>query len=641
MAVMTASHGGRSHPSASVPTSSTTSPLLSRPLLSLLLVLAGGAFALCLLEVRTLTAGGASSASQSADVATMSITEHASSVLRLQPMATFRPIRRLADSISDNVSAAAAAADTPTEAHTNAAAAGPAVDAAGLRSDHSWVSPLSNVHEWPPSSPTVSTYRWKSHATPLWQMVVEPKGQTVDFASVAIRNGRLIFYGLTAEQQAELRADFEPFMHFDGVDARLDKVDDVTAFVEAPLDWSTCGAVQASYTFFVTPWMPMLYYHVVCEHLINGYANLRSANALPQKLMSTFQSPALPSSHPRSLFDEPLPPFYSSPATLSPFTSAHLSNDSIPALYVYTRWKQMDASAGIDLLYKLFEGQVSQFNALEIDTLTCFRRIRFGRGVPLHYFARVFPFPLPPSAPVWSNPLDTYTPAAAKRLEKADLNLYTDIELGRWAGIMIDFHNYIMHALGRERRVRDKRDTNTHEPLPNSVVESPASPRVLLVIRGTPQGRFINNRDCLVNAFQKQSLTLTPCCDWKAPLASTIAEFQAADILVGLHGAGFTNLLWMPPGGLVIEIQTHFNPDNNYFHPLSNHMDHAYKVVDGRAFHHGDKGYHFSDEWCAQFAATTVTEWQHKHSSEGRFNNVYGVGNFSVDWMRKDNGGVK
>ena len=48
-----------------------------------------------------------------------------------------------------------------------------------------WISPLSNVHEWPPASPTVSTYRWKSHHTPLWQMVVEEKGETVDFASVA------------------------------------------------------------------------------------------------------------------------------------------------------------------------------------------------------------------------------------------------------------------------------------------------------------------------------------------------------------------------------------------------------------------------------------------------------------------------
>ena len=250
----------------------------------------------------------------------------------------------------------------------------------------------------------------------------------------------------------------------------------------------------------------------------------------------------------------------------------------------------MEHSPAIELLYKLFDGQVSTFNTLESDTLTCFRRIRWGRGVPLHYFARVFPFPLPATAPVWSSAIDTYTPAAAKRLEKADLGLYTDIELGRWAGIMIDFHNYVMHLLGRTRRVRDKRDTNTHEPLPGSAVEPAAAPRILLITRGRPQGRFIANRECLIDAFALLSLTLTPCCDWQAPLASTIAEFQAADIVVGLHGAGFTNLLWMPPGGVVVEIKTHFNPDNNYFHPLSNHMDHGYLVVDGREHHKGDSG---------------------------------------------------
>ena len=645
---MPPTHGvGRSHYSSAATTSSSSSaqsPLLSRPLLSLLLLLAAGAFALCLLEVRTLTSGGAASSSQPASHATTESTQRTLS--RLQPMSAFRPIQRLAGDSSDSAQSANsqhARAQQPQQSqsqHHQRAEYDAAV--VGHRYDP-WVSPLSNVHEWPPASPTVSTYRWKSHATPLWQMVLEAKGQTVDFASVGIRSGRLVFYGLSEAQKAELLASFEPFMHFDGVDARVDRVEDVTEFEDAPLDWTTCSTLQPSYSFFVTPWMPMMYYHVVSEHLINGYANLRSANALSQRLFATFASPALSSSHPRSLFHDPLPPFLSDPAHLSPFTSAHLDNSSHAALYVFSRWKQMEASQAIDLLYRLFDGHVADFRSLESDTLTCFRRIRWGRGVPLHYFARVFPFPLPPAAPVWSDDRDTYAPPAAKRLAKDDLDLYTDVELGRWAGLMIDFHNFIVHMLGRERRVREARDSNTHEPLPGSSVEPPASPRVLLLTRGVQQGRFIANRDCLTAAFAAHSppLTLTPCCDWQAPLTSTIAEFHAADILVGLHGAGFTNLLWMPPGGLVVEVKTHFNADNNYFHPLSNHLDHAYKVVDGRQFHKGDAGYHFTPDWCAQLADTVWAEWTHKHSAEGRFNNVYGVGNFSVDWMRQDNGGVK
>ena len=633
----TAIHGGRSHVPASTSTSASTastsangttvpSPLLSRPLLSLLLLLASGALFLCLLEVRTLT--GAAAPSATASVATSSTQR---SLSHVQPMSAFRPLQRLTDALAAGYQPIAAVLD---EAHSAPAAAATAIPT--VAHPDPWVSPLSGVHEWPPASPTKSTYRWMSHHTPLWQMVVEPKGQTVDLASVAIRRGRIVFYGLSDEQKAEIRDHFEPFMHFDGIVARLDKVEDVTEFVDEPLDWSSCNNVQPSYSFFVTPWMSMLYYHVVCEHLINGYANLRSANALSQRLQSTFDSPALASSHPRSLFHDPLPPFETSPSTLSPFTSSHLAADSHSALYIFKRWKEMDSSSAMDLLYSLHEGSVAPFSSLESESLTCFRRIRWGRGVPLHYFSRVFPFPLPPSAEVWSSTEDTSTPAAAKRLAASQLDLYTDVELGRWAGIVIDFHNYVMHTLGRDRRVRPQRHSATHEPLADSSVEADASPVILLVTRGTTGGRFIANRDCLISAFAALSLTLTPCCDWQAPLASTIASFQAADVLVGLHGAGFTNLLWMAPGGLVVEIKTHYNPDNNYFHPLSNHMDHHHTVVDGRPHHTGDSGYRFTDAWCADLAALTRREWQHKHTEQGRFGNVFGRGNFSVGWMKRE-----
>ena len=594
-------------------------PLLSRPLLSLVLLLACGALALWLLEVRALTAHVAPVDTVSGSTSWSN--QHTLSSLR--PLSAFKPLRQVPDTSSDNTPA-----DLPAATPAAAAAAVPRFDP--------WVSPLSSVHEWPPASPTVSTYRWQSHHTPLWQMVVEPKGQTVDLASVGIRSGRIVFYGLSEEQKAEITAHFEPFMHFDGVDARFDQVADVTEFVDGPLDWSTCASVQPNYSFFVTPWMTMLYYHVVCEHLINGYANLRSANALPQRLQRTFHSPALASSHHRSLFHTPLPPFQTSPSTLSPFTSSHLTDDSHSALYVFTRWHAVDDSAGMTLLHTLFEGDVHPFSTLESSSLTCFRRIRWGRGVPLHYFSRVFPFPLPVSAPVWSSPIDTYTPAAAAQAAKEQLDLYTDIELGRWAGIMIDFHNYIVHMHGRDRRVRHERDSATHEPLASSAVVADASPHVLLITRGRSQGRFIANRDCLITAFAAVSLTLTPCCDWQAGLASTIASFHAADILIGLHGAGFTNLLWMAPGGVVIEIETSHNPGNNYFHPLSQHMDHYYKLVDGRAYDRGGDGYRFTPEWCAQLANTTLQAWQYKHTRQGRFSNVYGVGNNSVNWMRNE-----
>ena len=617
---------GASKPHPALMTASSSSaavPLFTRPLLSLLLLLAGGVLLLCLLEVRTLTSDGA--LPQSAGVSTSSTT--ARPLSQAPPAPAFRPLHRLANQ--------RAAATTE-------------------RQDDPWVSPLSSVHSWPPASPTASTYRWKSHPTPLWQMVIEQKGQTVDFASIGIRNGRLVFYGLSGEQRAELLRWFEPFMHFDGTTARLDRVEDVTEFVDAPLDWATCGAVQSDYSLFVTPWMTMMYYHVVCEHLINAYANMRSANALPQRLLSNHSS-SLAYAHPRSLFYDPLPPFDSSPDTLSPFTSPHLSADSVPHLYTYTRWNKFEASAGLDLLYSLFDGHVSPFSDLESNTLTCFRRVRFGRGIPLHYMAHVYPFRLPPAAPVWSfryagngsAPLDSLhatdadpystSPAIAAQLAASQLEQYTTVELGRWAGVLIDFYNYLSLQQGRARRVREGRDPVSHEPIRGLEVAAPQSPNILLLTRGRSMGRFIANPQCIIDAAAARNLTVVECCNSQAPFVQQQEWYQQADILVGLHGAGFTNLLWMAPGGLVVEVKTHYNPDNRYFEPLGKHLDHAYSLVDGRAFHKGEAGYHFTDEWCAQLVRTVHERWQWKHSEAGRFENVYGVGNLTFDWMLADN----
>ena len=566
-------------------------PLSSRPLSCLLLFLVSGALALSLLQSRSL---GGDSGSGNVVLSSPSLP-----TLHPQPSDNFRPQQSETGDYQANEQSAVLLRYEP------------------------WVSPLASVHEWPPASATISTYRWQSHHTPLWQKVVERKGQTVDLASVGVRNGRIVFYGLSEQHKAEIRAHFEPFKHFDGGSTLYDRVEDVTEFVDEPLDWSQCTAVQPNYTFFLTPWMPMLFYHVVCDHLIRSYANLRSANALPQRLQLTFHSSELALSHPRSLFHTPLPAFQTAPSTLSPFTSSHLTNGSHSALYVYTRYHAVDRSAAMSLLYQLYEGDVHPFSELESTSLTCFRRIRWGRGVPLHYFSRVFPFPLPASAPVWNSSIDTYMPAAAARVAKEQLDLYTDIELGRWAGIVIDFHNFIVHMLGRDRRVRAERNSATHEPHALSEVAADVSPRILLITRGRQQGRFIANRDCLFTAFAAASLTLTSCCEWQDPLTSIVASFQSADVLVGLHGAGFTNLLWMAPGGVVIEITTHHNPDNNYFGPLSQHMDHSHIAVDGRAHHRGDEGYHFTPAFCAQLANLTWHAWQYKHSSRGRFSNVY------------------
>jgi len=42
-------------------------------------------------------------------------------------------------------------------------------------------------------------------------------------------------------------------------------------------------------------------------------------------------------------------------------------------------------------------------------------------------------------------------------------------------------------------------------------------------------------------------------------LACQVALYSRTHVLVGLHGAGLTNMMFMPPGGLVVEITGRFD----------------------------------------------------------------------------------
>jgi hypothetical protein len=42
----------------------------------------------------------------------------------------------------------------------------------------------------------------------------------------------------------------------------------------------------------------------------------------------------------------------------------------------------------------------------------------------------------------------------------------------------------------------------------------------------------------------------------------TIDELSRADVLVGMHGAGLTNQMFIPVGGLIVEMSQYFNCGN-------------------------------------------------------------------------------
>lgn len=498
-----------------------------------------------------------------------------------------------------------------------------------IRTQPTLFSPYSLAHNLNATNPPIlshisrvasssSSFQWISHPTPLWQGIIERKGQTIDIRSVSFIEGRMIFHGLQEEEKDELKKWMEPYMHFSSTGFHYDKIEDVVGFEDNPLDWSTCDALQPNYSFFVTPWQSQLFYHAVCEHLINVYANVRSANALPSKMVANFSSPLLQSSHPRSVFTLP----HSSPL---------LSHST---LYIFDRHTTLLPSTPVDLLSQLFEGDLRSFSELEGKTRTCFRQIRWGRGAPFHYFAKTFPFPLPQSHPLYSEPLSVgeaergrgSLPAEAAKMAESNLSLYSDIELGRWSGTMIDLHNWMMHSNGLTRRVRPARDSHSHQPI--LLVDPPPHPRVVLVRRkGANKNRFIANPSCLHTAMSQLDppVELSECCNSSMSMLDQVSLFQQSDVLLGLHGAALTNLIFMPPGGLVVELSGHHGYEGRFFPTLANHFDHTFVGFDARPFHSSVEGggHLLNDSFCIDVVVAMMERWRSMHNNyTWRFRNV-------------------
>lgn len=62
-------------------------------------------------------------------------------------------------------------------------------------------------------------------------------------------------------------------------------------------------------------------------------------------------------------------------------------------------------------------------------------------------------------------------------------------------------------------------------------------------------------------------------------LVDQIAMFRACRLLVGLHGAGLTNMLWMPKGGEVIEIRRRGDCRNNCYYVMASALGHRYSYL--------------------------------------------------------------
>jgi capsular polysaccharide biosynthesis protein len=99
------------------------------------------------------------------------------------------------------------------------------------------------------------------------------------------------------------------------------------------------------------------------------------------------------------------------------------------------------------------------------------------------------------------------------------------------------------------------------------------------------------NEDALRDFLQREGFTVV--IPGELPFADQVKLFAQAGVIVGIHGAGLTNLLWAPPGCTVIELAPAGLRDVGY--RFSSHLcGHLFSTVLCRALEH-PRGLAYSD----------------------------------------------
>jgi capsular polysaccharide biosynthesis protein len=104
---------------------------------------------------------------------------------------------------------------------------------------------------------------------------------------------------------------------------------------------------------------------------------------------------------------------------------------------------------------------------------------------------------------------------------------------------------------------------------------------------GTPERVYISRADA-ARRFLRNEAELMPTLATHQlqavqlegrSLAEQVALFGNCRLLVGLHGAGLTNMLWMPAGSRVVEIRRRGDHHNNCYYVMACALGHQYSYL--------------------------------------------------------------
>ena len=113
-------------------------------------------------------------------------------------------------------------------------------------------------------------------------------------------------------------------------------------------------------------------------------------------------------------------------------------------------------------------------------------------------------------------------------------------------------------------------------------------PRILFLepLQANEKARIENARDIIDIAKQKFGLDVKRCCDWslpQGPFSTHLRLLQSTDILIGASSAAFTSMIYMPPGALVVELQSEAHLHQPVYNRLTRWLDHAHLEIDIRS----------------------------------------------------------
>jgi capsular polysaccharide biosynthesis protein len=99
----------------------------------------------------------------------------------------------------------------------------------------------------------------------------------------------------------------------------------------------------------------------------------------------------------------------------------------------------------------------------------------------------------------------------------------------------------------------------------------------IYVSRAKANKRQIINETGLVNTIEKLGYQAAFMEDLS--FIRQIKLMQGTKVLLGAHGAGLTNMLFMPAGSVVVEIRKEGDSHNNCFYSLASALGHRYYYV--------------------------------------------------------------